>query len=163
MSGLVLSIFPGLGLLDRGFEAEGFCIVRGPDLIFGGDILSFHPPRGVFDGVIGGDPCQSHSALANFVRGKGLEPSFPDMTPEYSRIIDEARPTWLMHENVPAAPDLAPDGYAVHSFLLDNSWLDRGDGMGCEQMRKRRFWFGVRDGKSTDLRKWIPMAALELP
>jgi len=28
---LVLSLFPGIGLLDRAFEEEGFCIVRGPD------------------------------------------------------------------------------------------------------------------------------------
>lgn len=30
---LVLSLFPGIGLLDRGFEDLGFCVVRGPDLI----------------------------------------------------------------------------------------------------------------------------------
>ena len=33
---LVLSIFPGIGLLDMAFEEEGFCIVRGPDLLWGG-------------------------------------------------------------------------------------------------------------------------------
>jgi DNA (cytosine-5)-methyltransferase 1 len=32
MSGLVLSLFPGIGLLDMAFEEEGFCVVRGPDL-----------------------------------------------------------------------------------------------------------------------------------
>lgn len=30
---LVLSIFPGIGLFDRGFEAAGFCVVRGPDVL----------------------------------------------------------------------------------------------------------------------------------
>src|SRR6185436_8832391 len=54
MSGLVLSLFPGIGLLDMAFEEEGFCIVRGPDLLWGGDIRKFHPPAGRFDGVIGG-------------------------------------------------------------------------------------------------------------
>lgn len=34
--GLVLSLFPGIGLLDRAFEDEGACIVRGPDLLWGG-------------------------------------------------------------------------------------------------------------------------------
>jgi len=29
---LVLSLFPGIGLLDMAFEQEGFCVVRGPDL-----------------------------------------------------------------------------------------------------------------------------------
>ena len=32
VDGPVLSIFPGVGILDSAFEAEGFCIVRGPDL-----------------------------------------------------------------------------------------------------------------------------------
>jgi hypothetical protein len=31
--GLVLSLFPGIDLFGRGFEAAGFCVVRGPDLI----------------------------------------------------------------------------------------------------------------------------------
>lgn len=29
MTQLVLSLFPGIGLLDMAFEEEGFCIVRG--------------------------------------------------------------------------------------------------------------------------------------
>ena len=57
MSRLVLSLFPGIGMLDHAFELEGFCTVRGPDVLWGGDIRRFHPPAGVFDGVIGGDPC----------------------------------------------------------------------------------------------------------
>jgi DNA (cytosine-5)-methyltransferase 1 len=32
---LVLSLFPGIGLLDMAFDEEGFCVVRGPDgLVF---------------------------------------------------------------------------------------------------------------------------------
>lgn len=46
--GLVLSLFPGIGMLDRGFEEEGYCVVRGPDVLWGGDIRSFHPPARVF-------------------------------------------------------------------------------------------------------------------
>lgn len=65
MSGLVLSLFPGIGLLDMAFEEEGFCVVRGPDLLWGGDIRRFHPPSGRFDGVIGGPPCQRFSGLGN--------------------------------------------------------------------------------------------------
>ena len=34
----MLSLFPGIGLLDMAFEEEGFCVVRGPDLLWGGDI-----------------------------------------------------------------------------------------------------------------------------
>ena len=65
MSGLVLSLFPGIGLLDMAFEEEGFCVVRGPDLLWGGDNKSFHPPTGRFDGVIGGPPCKGESKLAH--------------------------------------------------------------------------------------------------
>lgn len=43
---LILSLFPGIGLLDMAFEEEGFCVVRGPDLLWGGDIRRFHPPAG---------------------------------------------------------------------------------------------------------------------
>ena len=133
MSQLVLSLFPGGGMLDYAFEIEGgFTVVRGPDPIWGGDIRSFHPPAGRFDGIIGGDPCQSHSSLANLVRAKGLEPSFPDMTPEYQRVVEEAQPAWFLRENVPGAPEIKPLGYAVRSFLLDN-WAS----LGQEQQRRR--------------------------
>jgi hypothetical protein len=37
-SPLVLSLFSGIGLLDYAFELEGFTVVRGPDLLWGGDV-----------------------------------------------------------------------------------------------------------------------------
>jgi antitoxin component of MazEF toxin-antitoxin module len=37
---LVLSLFSGIDLLGRRFEAEGFCVVRGLDIIWGGDIIT---------------------------------------------------------------------------------------------------------------------------
>ena len=160
---LVLSIFPGFGLLDYAFEKEGFTVVRGPDPIWGGDVRTFHPPPGVFDGIMGGDPCQSHSGLANLVRAKGLEPTFPDMTEDYLRVIEEARPAWFLRENVSNAPDVAPEGYDVRSFILDNSTLDSGDGTGNEQMRKRKFWFGTRDGAAPELRSRMNFALELLP
>ena len=40
---LILSIFPGIDLLGHAFEEVGFCVVRGPDLITGGDIRRFKP------------------------------------------------------------------------------------------------------------------------
>jgi hypothetical protein len=36
-------------------EQEGFCVVKGPDVLWGGDIRRFHPLAGRFDGIIGGD------------------------------------------------------------------------------------------------------------
>lgn len=69
--GLVLSLFPGIGLLDMAFEEAGFCVVRGPDLLWGGDIRRFHPPAGRFDGVIGGPPCQAFSRLRHLLEHNG--------------------------------------------------------------------------------------------
>ena len=93
---LVLSLFPGIGLLDRAFEEEGFCIVRGPDVLWGGDIRRFHPPAGRFNGIIGGPPCQAFSRLAHMVRHNGYEPKFGNLIPEYERCVDEGQPDWLL-------------------------------------------------------------------
>jgi DNA (cytosine-5)-methyltransferase 1 len=70
---LVLSLFPGIGLLDRAFEEVGFCVVRGPDVLWGGDIHRFRPPAGRFDGVIGGPPCQAFSVLRHLVEQNGCQ------------------------------------------------------------------------------------------
>lgn len=32
---MILSLFPGIGILDHAFELEGFTVVRGPDLLWG--------------------------------------------------------------------------------------------------------------------------------
>ena len=156
MSGLVLSLFPGMDVLGMGFEAD-WCVVHARDYIFGGDVRNFHPPAGKFDGIIGGDPCQSHSSLANLVRAKGLTPKFPDLTPAFAAVIEQARPAWFLRENVPKAPDIEPEGYEVTSFLLDNCWL------GEAQMRKRRFWFGwpQERGPAPNLWRWIETATFE--
>lgn len=100
---LVLSLFPGIGLLDMAFEEEGFTVVRGPDLLWGGDIRKFHPPAGKFDGVIGGPPCQAFSRLVHIIRAQGYRVA-PNLIPEFERVLDEARPQWFVMENVPDAP-----------------------------------------------------------
>ncbi len=162
MSGLVLSIFPGIGLLDRAFEEEGFCVVRGPDLLWGGDIRTFHPPAGKFDGVIGGPPCQVFSSLVHLVRANGHEPRFGNLIPEFERCVREASPAWFVMEEVRGAPVPAVPGYAIKDFLWNNSWVNAGDGFGEEQERLRRFSFGVRGSNAVDLRRWMEPAALML-
>src|ERR1041384_1576721 len=107
---LVLSLFPGIGLLDMAFEQEGFCLVRGPDLIWGGDVRRFHPPAGKFDGVIGGPPCKWWSSAANIAKARGQTVQ-PDMIPEFVRCVEEARPKWFLMENVRGAPVPAVRGY----------------------------------------------------
>jgi DNA (cytosine-5)-methyltransferase 1 len=104
---LVLSLFPGIGLLDRAFEEQGFCVVRGPDILWGGDVKNFHPPANIFDGIIGGPPCQKFST-ASEIAGTKKE----DLIPEYVRIIREAAPRWLVMENVRQVighPDIPAD------------------------------------------------------
>jgi DNA (cytosine-5)-methyltransferase 1 len=133
---LVLSLFPGIGLLDMAFEEEGFVVVRGPDLLWGGDIRRFHPPAGKFDGVIGGPPCQAFSRLVNLVRAKGQTPK-PNLIPEFERVVREASPTWFLMENVPDAPVPRPKTYDVVARIV------RHDAVGGETTRERRFTFGA--------------------
>ena len=132
---LVLSLFPGIGLLDRAFEEEGFCVVRGPDVLWGGDVRRFHPPAHRFDGVIGGPPCQAFSRLVHIVRAKGQRVA-ENMIPEYERVVAAASPAWFLMENVVDAPEPAVPGFHVRSVVLNNRWF------GAEQNRERRFSFG---------------------
>jgi DNA (cytosine-5)-methyltransferase 1 len=141
VSGLVLSLFPGIGLLDMAFEESGFCVVRGPDLLWGGDIRRFHPPAGKFDGVIGGPPCQMFSRLRH-VNPKCGE-NVGNLIPEFERCVAEAAPSWFLMENVEAAPPPAVEGYDVHAQLLRDIWVEGG-----VTNRLRRFSFGTRDGRN---------------
>lgn len=151
--GLVLSLFPGLGLLDQAFEEEGFCVVRGPDLLWGGDVHRFHPPSGRFDGVIGGPPCQAFSRLRHLVKSLYGEGALkPNMIPEYERVVSGARPTWFVMENVPDAPEPIVQGYAVRSSMVNNRWL------GEKANRLRRFSFGTRDGLRLHLEPELSLA-----
>ncbi|MGZ8152461.1 MAG: DNA cytosine methyltransferase [Methylovulum sp.] len=133
---LVLSLFPGIGLLDRGFEDCGFCVVRGPDLIWGGDIRKFTVMSGKFDGIIAGPPCQDFSkARRSDPSGNGLE-----MLEEFKRVVIEANPVWWLAENVPGVPDIQIDGYSWQR--LDLNAVD----FGSKQRRLRHIQFGSRDG-----------------
>ena len=158
MTQLVLSLFPGIGLLDMAFELEGFCVVRGPDLLWGGDIRTFHPPAGKFDGVIGGPPCQAFSRLRHIVEANGYQIA-PDLIPEFERVVGETQPTWFLMENVPAAPKPVVQNYwVVQSNVNDVS-------VGGLTSRLRRFSWGIREGNVTwtaqrfavqDLALWNP-------
>ena len=142
MSDLVLSLFPGIGLLDRAFEEEGFCIVRGPDLLWGGDVKSFHPPAGKFSGIIGGPPCQAHTRYAGINRKLGNNIA-EDLVPEYVRCVEEAQPSWWLIENVPDIQDVRIDGYKTTRRELDTRWL--GERQSSPSILAIRFaaWGGV--------------------
>ena len=145
MKGLVLSLFPGIGLLDMAFEEEGYCVVRGPDPIWGGDIRAFHPPAGRFDGVIGGPPCQPFSQLVHMIRANGYEPRHENLIPEYERVVAEASPAWFVMEEVRAAPLPDVAGYRLHSQILNARHV------GSTQNRERRITFGTADGRALRL------------
>lgn len=133
---VVLSLFPGIGLLDRAFEETGFCVVRGPDPLWGGDIHNFFSPAGHFNGVIGGPPCQNFSGLN---RNRDFEAGM-ELVNEYLRIVLQAQPAWALMENVKGSPDVQIDGYNVQRFTLDASHC------GSKQSRLRKFHFFYRPG-----------------
>lgn len=143
MKGLVLSLFPGIGLLDMAFEEAGFCVVRGPDLIWGGDVRRFNPPRGCFDGVIGGPPCQSFSAMRHMYQG--ARRTHGNLIPEYERIVASAEPDWFLMENVIKAPVPVVDGYQVSARLVKDFEV------GGITFRKRRFSFGSRKARRFEI------------
>lgn len=137
LTGLVLSLFPGIGLLDMAFEEAGFCVVRGPDSLWGGDIRSFRPPSGRLDGVIGGPPCQCFSRLRHLVEANGYRVA-ENLIPEFERVVLEAMPRWFVMENVPDAPTPIIPGFVTQPELVRDVWV------GGETNRMRRFTFGWR-------------------
>lgn len=137
---LVCALFPGIGLFDEAFDGEGFCVVRGPDLLWGGDVRRFRPPAGRFNGVIGGPPCQSWSKMGNTNKARwGDDCVMPDMIPEFERVVEESACDWFTMENVPDAPLPKVKGYHVHAELLCDDWF------GGVTARPRRISFGSRE------------------
>lgn len=133
---LILSIFPGIDLLGRAFEEQGDCVVRGPDLLWGGDVCNFFPPAGVFAGVIGGSPCQDFSRSRRCrPTGAGLA-----MLQQFVRVVECAGPEWFLLENVTGVPDVTARCYQMQRFFLN------ARDCGSRQHRHRRFQFGCRDG-----------------
>lgn len=133
---LVLSLFPGIDLLGRAFESQGFCVVRGPDKILDQSIEDFHAPPGKFDGVIGGPPCTNYSD-ANRLRDTA---EGDRLVREFLRVVDETRPRWWLMENVRNVPDVALAGY--HVQRLDVIDVD----FGGRQTRLRHIQFGHTEG-----------------
>jgi len=138
--GVVLSMFPGVGLLDRAFESCGFCVVRGPDQIWSGDVCGFNPPAGCFWGVAGGSPCQDFSAARRSApTGNGRR-----MLGEFARVVRAAQPEWWILENVPAVPDVQIDGYTWQRMDVDQAWYSGTS-------RLRHFQFGSASGVAIEV------------
>lgn len=109
--------------------------MRGPDVLWGGDIRRFHPPTGVFAGVIGGPPCKGESKLARLNGTPGKS-----MRHEFMRVANAAQPKWYVMEAVKVHDDLlvgypnVPSGFVTK---LSNRWL------GEVQSRTRYFHSNV--------------------
>jgi len=109
---LVLSLFSGVGLLDKAFREAGFCVVSAGDLITGQDIRDFTGVKNKFNGVIGGSPCQDFSSLKRDKGNYSLE-----MVYEFLRVVAECEPDWYLLENVKGVPNVTE--------LLNSSVTDR--------------------------------------
>lgn len=116
-----LSLFSGIGGLDLAFEWAGgavaamceidpFCqkVLRKhwPDVPLFGDVREVKGTHvGAVDVVYGGFPCQPFS-VAGDRKGRD-DPRF--LWPEFSRLVGEISPRWVVAENVPGILSLAAD------------------------------------------------------
>jgi DNA (cytosine-5)-methyltransferase 1 len=133
---LVLSLYPGVDLLGRGFAAAGFAVVAGPDILLDTYIENFHVPPHRFNGVIGGPPCTEYSDA-----NRRRDTSEGDrLLMHYLRVVDESQAEWFLMENVRNVPDVRLPGYTVQR--LDVLDLD----FGGRQTRLRHIQFGHRQG-----------------
>lgn len=140
---LILSLFPGIDLLGRGFEEHGFCVVQSGDIILGKDIRHFRGLKNKFDGIVGGSPCQDFSlARRSPPTGYGLE-----MLREFKRVVLECSPEWFLLENVPNVPKISIEGYQMQRFFLN------ANECGSVQNRHRYFQFGSKQGFVLDIHR----------
>lgn len=129
---LVISLFPGADLLSKPFEADDRCIVRGPDLLTGGNIVDFHLPANTFAGMIGGPPCLAYSRatfLANLPHDTHV-----DYIPDFVRLWFETGKPWVVMENVPEAEKCLAIPQEWNKVIL-RDW-----DCGGKTIRRRAFW-----------------------
>lgn len=133
---LALSLFPGADLLGKGFERAGYCVVRGPDILWGQDVRGFSLVGHAFEGIFGGSPCPDFSkARRTAPTGEGVE-----LISHFTRLVTEGQPDWWLLENVPQVPSVNVSGYTVQRFNLNAKEC------GLRQNRLRCFQFGYRPG-----------------
>jgi DNA (cytosine-5)-methyltransferase 1 len=141
-----ISLFSGIGGFDLGFERAGMeCVAQVEIDPFCNKVLEKHWPDvprykdvkdvgkhnlPAADVICGGFPCQPHS-LAGQRKASTDE---RDLWPEFSRIVDEIKPRWVVAENVRGLlsseagrffgrvlRDLAASGYCIEWQLLPAS------------------------------------------
>ena len=136
----ILDLFSGIGGFSLGLEATGhfetkaFCEIEPycqqilkkhwPEVPIFNDIRTLKGTDiGTIDIITGGYPCQPFS-----VAGKQKAEQDPrHLWPEYFRLIQELKPTWVIGENVSGhiklgldsvLEDLASEGYSTRAFSI---------------------------------------------
>ena len=153
---LGLSLFSGIGGLDLAFEQAGGRVIamcekdsfcrkvlhkHWPGVPVFEDVKELHGSDvGAVDVIYGGFPCQPFS-VAGDRRGKD---DARYLWPEFSRLVREIKPRWIVAENVPgilriAADDVCSDlerqGYLNEFEGIINDY----DGAAPEEVRKLKF------------------------
>lgn len=142
----VLDLFSGIGGFSLGLERAGlttlaFCesdpdcvavlVRQWPHIPVFGDVRTLSVEPGFCDLICGGFPCQPFSTAS---RGRKVA---VDLWPEFLRIVRDARPPWVVAENVPGIADegiervcgdLEAEGYSVWPFDVDTALPQRQRG-----------------------------------
>lgn len=125
-------------------------MVRGPDLLWGGDIRAFHPPAGSAWGIIAGAPCQDFSQARRAApSGMGKR-----LLAEFRRVVSEASPAWWLLENVPRVPDVKIAGWSHQRIDVNQGWYSGVS-------RLRHIQFGSREGRMLQIPRGSPVAGAE--
>lgn len=167
-----LSLFSGIGGLDLAFEwaggtVEAMCEIdpycrkvlqkHWPDIPLFEDVRRLKAEDvGTVDVVYGGFPCQPFSVAGN-QKGRDDERY---LWPEFSRLVRDLKPRWVVGENVPgilhiAADDVCADlerqGYSVGIFDFEAA------AVGAPH-RRERFFFVAHAGRGMCQRSAVPGA-----
>tara|TARA_R110002020_G_scaffold385121_1_gene596088 strand:- start:1277 stop:2191 length:915 start_codon:yes stop_codon:yes gene_type:complete len=162
----ILDLFSGIGGFSLGLEATGhfetaaFCEIEP----YCKQVLKKHWPTvpifddirqlkgtdiGTIDIITGGYPCQPFS-----VAGKQKAEQDPrHLWPEYFRLIQELKPTWVIGENVSGhiklgldsvLEDLASEGYSTRTFSISASSI------GANHKRERIWTVANSNNRSSE-------------
>ena len=167
----ILDLFSGIGGFSLGLEATGhfetaaFCEIEPycqkvlkkhwPDVPIFDDIRKLKGTDiGTVDIITGGYPCQPFS-----VAGKQKAEQDPrHLWPEYFRLIQELRPTWVIGENVSGhiklgldsvLEDLASEGYSTRTFSISASSI------GANHKRERIWTVAYSNDRNHEQKKEI--------
>lgn len=165
-----LSLFSGIGGIDLAFEWAGgtvaamvevdtFCqkVLRKhwPDVPIFSDVREVKGADvGAVDVIYGGFPCQPFS-VAGDRRGRDDERF---LWPEFSRLVRELKPRWVVGENVPGILSLAGDEVCADLELAGYEvgiWDFEAAAVGAPHRRERVFFVahagrGMREGGAVE-------------